>query len=234
MARERSTRAAARSRRGARRPTVPAIVLAAGASARMGTPKLALTIRGRTLLEHTLAAVRKSAVSEIVVVLGSDVERLLSLIPATGVRVVVNPAYQDGLSGSIRLGLRAARRPADAYLIVLGDEPFVAAGTMDRLIDSWRPRGPGAIIPTFRGRRGHPILVDRRLAPRIETVAGDTGYRTLFRTTDVLEVPVEDPGILIDLDTPEDVETLSRQLKSRRALSDVLADIAEVHRDRLG
>lgn len=234
MARERSTRAAARSRRGARRPTVPAIVLAAGASARMGTPKLALTIRGRTLLARTLAAVRKSAVSEIVVVLGADVERLLPIVPPKGVRVVVNPAYQDGLSGSIRLGLRAARGPADAYLIVLGDEPFVAAGTMDRLIDSWQPNGPEAIIPTFRGRRGHPILVDRRLAPRIETVTGDTGYRTLFRTTDVLEVPVEDPGILIDLDTPEDVEALSRQLKSRRALTDVLADIAEVHRDRLG
>lgn len=234
MARKRSVGSTAPSRRVGGQPRVPAIVLAAGASSRMGRPKLTLTIDGKTLLAHTLAAVRTSSVSEVVVVLGADADRLLPSVPTEGVRIVVNSAYREGMSGSIRLGLRNAATSADAYLIVLGDEPFVSAKTMDRLIDTWRTGGPQAIIPTFRGRRGHPILVDRRLAPRIETVTGDTGYRILFQTTGVLEVPVEDPGILVDLDTPEDVEALSRALESGRSLAEALTDYVEEHEDRLG
>ncbi len=216
-----------------RAPVVVALVLAAGASVRMGGPKLLMPVAGEPLLAHTLAAVRRARLAQAVVVLGADADRLQRSLPMDDMTVVVNPRYLEGMSSSIRAGLRGARPAADAYLIVLGDEPFVLTETMDRLVAAWRPDGPLAIIPTFRGRRGHPILVDQRLAPRIQNVTGDVGYRTFFGEDEVLEVPVDDPAILLDIDDRHDLEELSRGLESGRPLTHVIADLV-LRRDRLG
>ena len=211
-----------------------AIVLAAGASVRMGRPKLLLSVGGRSLLDRTLDAVGRSRVRRTVVVLGAHADALRAAVALKGATVVVNPEYAEGMSTSIRAGLRTAGPNADAYLIVLGDEPFVAPETMDHIIAAWGPGGPLALIPTFRGRRGHPILVDRRLAPRIEEVSGDTGYRTFFREDEVREVPVDDPGILFDVDSPGDLEDLEQGLRSGRPLAQTLEDLVQRRKDRLG
>lgn len=216
-----------------RTPVVVAIILAAGASVRMGGPKLLVPVAGEPLLARTLGAVRRARLAQAVVVLGADADRVQKSVPMDDMTVVVNPRYEEGMSSSIRAGLRRARPAADAYLIVLGDEPFVLAETMALLVAAWRPDGPLAVIPTFLGRRGHPVLIDRRIAPRIQDVSGDTGYRALFGADEVLEVPVDDPGILLDLDDRRDLEELSRGLESGRPLAQVITDLV-LRRDRLG
>ncbi|HYM40330.1 MAG TPA: NTP transferase domain-containing protein [Thermoplasmata archaeon] len=212
-------------RRGnARAPRVTAIVLAAGSSTRMGQPKPLLRIAGRPLLAQVLATVRKSQAAETVVVLGHEASRVRAEMPLKHVAVVVNPDYEAGMSTSLRSGVHAASRTSNAFLIVLGDQPYVASSTLDRLIASWHPNGPRILIPVFRGRRGNPVLLDRSLANELDTIHGDVGCRALFgnHADEILEVPVEDPAILVDLDTPEQVETLSNGLAAGRPIPELL------------
>ncbi len=208
---------------GKRPHRIVAILLAAGTSTRMGQPKLLLPLRGRPLLAYALGAVRGSAVARTVVVLGAAEEQVRSAVSLDGVDVVRNPDFADGMSTSIRAGVRASRS-ADAFLFVLGDAPFVTSRTVDALIRLWEPGGRGILVPTFRGRRGNPVLIDASLAKEIETLHGDTGFRALFpaHADDIREVDVDDPGVLVDIDTPEELAALEERLASGQPLRTVL------------
>lgn len=217
-----------RTARGKRIPRIAAVVLAAGTSTRMGVPKPLLPFRGRLLLAHALDAVRRSSVATTVVVLGAAADRVRAAVPMQGVEVVQNPAYARGLSTSLQAGVAAVPR-ADGFLFVLGDQPFVLTRTIDALVRSWEPDGSKILIPTFRGRRGNPVLVDRTLARTVETLRGDEGFRAIFpdHAGDIREIPVADPGILVDLDTPEQVEALEKMLASGRPVRAVLEEWVE-------
>ena len=204
---------------------VSAIVLAAGESARMGRPKPLVPLAGRPLLSHVLSSVRGSRVAEVVVVLGHEAERVRREVPLDGARVIVNPRFAEGMSTSIRAGVRAAAPASRAFLLVLGDEPLVASATLDALIDRWTVTGAKILIPTFHGTRGNPVLLDRSLAAEVEAIAGDQGCRAMFpdHADEIAEVAVEDPGVLIDVDTEEQVARVDAALESGEPL-EVIAD----------
>ncbi len=189
---------------------VSAIVLAAGMSTRMGTAKQLLRIGEKTLLEHVLDNLRGSQIDEIVVVLGGSAEMIRQQIPLDHVRIVVNETYREGMGTSIRTGLAAVDPQADAVLIVLADQPFVQSGTIDQLIRQYRDRRPQIVIPLYKGFRGNPVLLDRSVFPEIMSLTGDIGCRAIFgaHTENILKVPVEDMGILLDVDTQADFERL--------------------------
>jgi len=194
----------------------------------MGTGKPLVRIADRPLLEHVLEALSRSLVTQIVVVLGHEAALVKEEIPLADATVVVNREYAEGMSTSIRAGLRASDPQAAAFLLVLGDQPFVSSTTIDTLIRRWRPRRPRILIPTFRGRRGNPVLVDRSVSSEIRSISGDVGFRELFqnRADDILEVPVDDPGILVDVDTPEQLRSLSKEIERGRPLKEILTDLA--------
>lgn len=196
-------------------PSVAAIVVAAGSSSRMGQHKPLMRLRGKPLLEYCLECVRASSAREIILVLGADADRTRHEIPLEGIRVVVNDGYREGMSSSIRVGLKAATPGAAAYLIVLGDQPFVTARTIDAMIARYDSTRAAAVVPTFRRTRGNPVLLDRSLAPEIESVRGDVGCRGVIaaHAAEVVEVPVDDPGVLLDVDTPEDLEAFENALR---------------------
>jgi xanthine dehydrogenase accessory factor len=207
---------------------ISAIVLSAGTSSRMAEPKARADLDGRPLLAHVLDAVRASRADDLVVVLGPEADRVREAASLDGVTVAVNPAYRDGMSTSIRAGLRAARPDARAFLIVLGDQPFVSAATIDELIAAHARSHAKILIPTFQGVRGNPVLVDRALSPHMESIVGDQGCRAIFgeHAADILEVPVEDPGILIDLDTPEELARAREVVRRREPLASLVKDLA--------
>jgi molybdenum cofactor cytidylyltransferase len=189
---------------------ISAIVLAAGRSARMGGLKPLALVSGRPLLAHTLESVERSRADYVIVVIGSEAERIRREVPTGTAVVVVNADYAKGMSTSIRTGIRSAPRDSDAFLIVLGDQPFVAPSTMDALIERRSESRAKILVPTFRGRRGNPVLVDRSLVPELEGVHGDIGFRALFNShaDELVEVPVNDAGVLLDIDTPEQLGRL--------------------------
>jgi molybdenum cofactor cytidylyltransferase len=189
---------------------ITAIVLAAGMSRRMGTPKQLLRFGDRMLLELTLENVRNSAADPIVLVLGYAAEEIQQKIPTDRLKVIINPAYQEGMASSLRGGLAAVDQEAQGALIVLADQPCIRPATLNALIEHHRKHRPQIVIPTYRGFRGNPVLLDRSVFPEVMAITGDVGCRAIFgsHTENIEKLEVNDPGILLDIDTDSDLETV--------------------------
>ncbi len=189
---------------------ISAIVLAAGQAKRFGRCKQVLRLGDRTVLDHVLDHVRASKIEDVVVVLGAHADEIREKVRIDE-RIVTNDDFADGMSTSIQAGLRALPPESEAALIVLGDQPFVAPQTIDLLIEEYRRGRTGVVIPTYRGFRGNPVLVDRSLFAEILGIRGDIGCRAIFgeHPQSVVKVPVDDRGVLADIDTKEDFDTLA-------------------------
>jgi molybdenum cofactor cytidylyltransferase len=209
---------------------VSAVVLAAGTSTRMGTVKQLLRLDGRPLLQHVLDNVRASAVKEIIVVLGASADAILREIDARDVRVVVNENYQQGMGTSLKTGLSAVDSQAGAAIIVLADQPFVKPATLDRLTTEHHLSKAQIVIPTYRGFRGNPVLLDRSVFPEVMTLNGDMGCRAIFgaHLEGIVKLPVDDVGILLDIDRQGDFEAL-RHAGNRAESEKALLETADLH-----
>lgn len=196
---------------------IAAVVLAAGRSARMGEAKQLLRVGGCAMLARTLEHVHSSRVDEGVLVLGFMAEAIRRELPAAllnGLRIVINEHYQSGMASSLRAGLGAVTSISDAALIVLADQPLVRPETMDRIIERYRERyresDAEIAIPFYRGSRGNPVLLDRSVFAEAMRLEGDVGCRAIFANhrDKIVEVDVDDAGILVDIDSREDYERL--------------------------
>jgi molybdenum cofactor cytidylyltransferase len=181
-----------------------AVVPAAGLSRRMGREKILLPFGRSTLLETILETLAAAGVTQVVAVLRPDLPEAANRAGRSGARVVVNPRPEEEMLESIRLGLAAIPAEAEAVFIWPADHPAVSAGTIALLARSADPAR--ALIPSFRSRRGHPALVGRELLPGIAEIPPNEGLRHLWRTRRqaVVEIPVEDAGVVRNVDTPED------------------------------
>lgn len=194
-------------RRAAARPRIAALVLAAGQSRRMGADnKLLQPVQGRAMVLHAVAAAEASRAEPVVVVTGHERERLEALLAGRRVTLAHNPDHGEGLSTSLRAGLKALPGDIDGVVVLLGDMPGVQAATIDRLIAAFDPAGGRTIcVPTRRGKRGNPVLFARRFFPEMQELTGDVGAKPLIGAygDQVAAVEMPDDGVLIDLDTPQ-------------------------------
>jgi len=186
------------------------VILAAGMSSRMGEAKQLLRLGEHTLLEHVLENVRASGVGDIVLVLGHAAETIVKSIAAKNLKVVVNDAYREGMGSSLRTGVSALPAEIDAAFIVLADQPFVQPDTLKSIMDRYRKSSAQIVIPMYKGFRGNPVLLDRSVFPEVMALAGDIGCRAIFgnHLQGIVKVPVEDLGILLDVDSKEDFDRL--------------------------
>ena len=193
-------------------PKVAGIVLAAGEGSRMGRTKQLLPFRGKTVLECVVDSALASSLQRVVVVLGHQSDALLPLLNKREVTVALNPDYRMGQSSSLKAGLRALREDTEAVLFMLGDQPLLTPGIIDRILAAHAASPSPIVIPVFGGRRGNPVLFARETFPRIESLTEDCGARPLFAeyAGRILEVPVDDPAIHLDIDTEEDYRRLLR------------------------
>ncbi len=206
-------RPAARSPQAKRPPRVAAVVLAAGASTRMA-PRNKLLLEdgaGLAMAARVAAACAASRADEVIVVTGHQAEAVEAAVrhAAPAARFVRAAAYAEGLSASLRAGVSALGADVTAALICLGDMPLVSPAEMDQVIAAWCPEEERLIIvPTHRGKRGNPVLWDRRFFAEMAALQGDTGARGLFRLhADVVgEVELAGEAVLMDFDTPESLE----------------------------
>ena len=153
------------------------------------------------------------------VVTGFERARVEAALAGRDVQFVHNPHFAKGISTSIAAGLAALPEEVEGALVCLGDMPAVSAEVLDRIIAAFDPRGGAAVcVPTCRGKRGNPVLWSRRFFVEIRGIQGDAGARHLIgeHADAVREVPVDDSGILLDIDSPESLERISRQTETRR------------------
>jgi molybdenum cofactor cytidylyltransferase len=177
------------------------VILAAGASQRMGTPKALLAWQGTTLLQFALAQARATGVDEIVVVLGPATRHLDGSLG--NARVALNPDPATGRSTSIRTGTEMLSADVAAVIIQSVDQPC-SAEVLDALFSA-TVGGADVAVPTYRGRRGHPICLSGRLLPELRTITeAEEGLRSVVRrhAHGLVEVPVESESVLWNLNDP--------------------------------
>ncbi len=197
------------------RPRIAAIVLAAGQSRRTGRRnKLLAEIDGQPMVARVVDAVAASAAATVVVVSGFEAERLGAALAGRGLTIVHNPRFDEGLSTSLRTGLGALTQSGarvDGVMVCLGDMPGVKSRHIDALISAFDPlEGRAICVPVYQGKRGNPVLWGASLFAEIAGVAGDVGARHLIgeHAEVVCEVAIDDPDVLLDVDTPEALAAL--------------------------
>jgi molybdenum cofactor cytidylyltransferase len=183
-----------------------AIILAAGESKRMKVPKMLLPFDGKPMIEKVIENVIRSEVFRILVVLGSYREEILGSISHLPVNHCYNENYRKGMLSSVQCGFKYLPANFEAVLVFPGDQPFIEPDVINLIIKSYRETRKGIIIPVYKKKRGHPVLIDRRYADEIYTLEENEGLRSLSKMhqEDVLEVKTNSPGILKDFDTKED------------------------------
>ena len=194
---------------------ISALVLAAGESRRMGQTKQLLEWGGKTILRWVLDALQASPVDEIILVVGHEGDRVAGTISLSQVKTVFNPDFPQGMSTSLRRGLMAMDLRAEAFLVALADQPAISPNLIDHLIGQYRNFYPEKkiAVPTWMGRRGHPVLFARSYLDEFLGLTGDVGGREILarHPEDVLTVEAGSDGVLLDVDTPEDYQKLSRR-----------------------
>jgi molybdenum cofactor cytidylyltransferase len=203
-----------RPRAEARQPRVAGIVMAAGRSSRMGANKLLMDDNGKPIVARVVEHAAAADLAEIVVVTGHQEAEVRAALAGQTVRFVSCPDYADGLSASLGSGLKALSADIDAALVLLGDMPRVGASLVRRMIAAFNPtEGRAIIVPSFQGKRGNPVLWDRRFFAAMLELHGDVGARHLIgeHAELVTEIASEDAGIFLDIDTPEAYRTLSQE-----------------------
>lgn len=188
---------------------IAAVVLAAGTSSRLGTPKQLLPYHGRPVLAAAVQNLMDSPVDCVLVVLGHRAGEVAAALKGFPVEMVVNSRYATGQASSIKAGLAALGGGAEAALFALGDQPLVKPGTIKMLVEGYRAGG-GIVAPFYRGRRGNPVLFDRRFFNEMDFLEGDTGAREIMgkHPECFSRIDVPDPGVLLDIDTWEDYRRL--------------------------
>jgi molybdenum cofactor cytidylyltransferase len=199
-------------------PRIAAVVLAAGKSSRMAPHnKLLVADRaGKPMIARTVDNILSSGARPVIVVTGHMAPEIEQALHGRPVRFVHAPDYAEGLSASLKAGIAAVPADSAGAIVCLGDMPLVNGRMIDRLLAAHDPEeGRLIVLPTHDGKRGNPMLWDRRFFPDILQAAGDQGARFLLsrHMEAVAEVAMEDDAVLRDFDTPDSLATLPQRLR---------------------
>jgi len=209
---------------------INAVVLAAGASKRMGKPKPLLRFgdspsrsasysakhrfaaqdesaeRGRTFLEQIIAVLKLSDADRITVVLGAEAEAIRKTVDLSGVNVVINKDYQKGQLSSLITAIKTTPPQTQAILVCLADMPFITAEVVNEIIGKFKETDAPIIVPVFDNKRGHPPLFARAVFDELLSAPAEQGARFVLCSNEqrTLELQTSESGILIRIDTPDD------------------------------
>ena len=194
--------------RNKRQPTtgIWAIILAAGESKRMGSPKMILPYEGKTIIEKVIENVLCSGVEKTVVVLGANKKEIMEVIGKYPVMHCYNDNYKQGMLSSVKCGFKFLPPDFRAAMVFLGDQPMAETSVMNLVIETYDRSGKGIVIPVYKRKRGHPILIDKKYRDEILSLDEPDGLRGLLRKhpDDLLEIETDNESILKDIDTQDD------------------------------
>lgn len=192
-------------------PELAGILLAAGASSRLGEPKQLVRWRGQTLVEHSAALLCELCGAGVYVVTGAGHEQVAAALDNPGVEIVANPDWAEGMATSLRCGIDAAAGSrSKASLIMLCDQPLITSDDLHKLLDSWLCRPEVPVASLYSGISGVPAIIPAGILNGFRPVRPDQGAGMLLReSNNVQTVPV--PNAAVDLDTQEDLQKLLKK-----------------------
>jgi molybdenum cofactor cytidylyltransferase len=188
--------------------SVAGIILAAGASRRLGRSKQLLLWRGKPFIFHVARTALDAGLAPAVVVTGAEADDVRAALAGVPVELVHNPHWAEGQSTSVRAGLQALPPEATAAVFLLADQPHIPVELVRALIERHAQTQPPIVAPTIEGKRGNPVLFDRAVFPDLMSLQGDAGGRQVFSRYPIAAVLWNDPKLLLDVDTLEDYERL--------------------------
>lgn len=183
-----------------------AVILSAGASSRMGRPKALLPYREGTFLEHLIHVTRHPRIGVTRVVLGAGAEVIRTMAKLDPSIVVLNPDWEQGQLSSICTGVRSLDGiDTDGMVLCPVDHPLVSAQLVSELVDRFYQERKAIVLPTFKGRRGHPAIFSSALYSELLAAPADKGARVVVweHSADVVEVPTDEEGVVLNLNDPE-------------------------------
>jgi molybdenum cofactor cytidylyltransferase len=193
---------------------ITAVVLAAGASTRMGTHKLLLPLAGEALVRRTVRQVSGAGFDDVLVIVGHEHERVVAALQDLNVRHAVNAQYESGMGSSFRVAVESMPESA-AAMFALADQPLLDAGDYRRLLDAYRTPGAGIVSVRYGEITAPPHLFDRRYFSELASL--ERGARpVLQRHRDDMHILHFSPELLLDIDTPEDYERAKALLSDER------------------
>jgi molybdenum cofactor cytidylyltransferase len=195
---------------------VCAIILAAGKSLRTGTQKVLLPSAEQTVIAHIADQVIKSPIRQVLVVTSEQSEQIATALKGKRLSIVINPDFEGDMLSSIRCGLRALPG-CEAVMIVLGDQPSISPELIGQMIRIFETSDAQIIVPTYRGRRGHPILFSTQYCDEVQKKFDGVGLRGLLSAHPerVHELKVDDEAVLADMDEPQDYQRETKRARKR-------------------
>lgn len=185
------------------------IILAAGASTRLGQPKQLVKLGGRPILHRVISAAAQVVGQDLTVVVGAHAKDMTYFLSRTSASWVVNQQWEEGISSSIRAGLAVLPPACEAVLILLGDQVGVTADDLKRLVNAWKGNDGAIVASVYAGHVGVPAIFPHAYFAELAALRGDRGARAILERNRDRLVRVPMPSAVIDLDTPEDLATLS-------------------------
>jgi molybdenum cofactor cytidylyltransferase len=196
---------------------VVSVVLAAGESRRMGQLKALLPFGTGTVIEQVIRPLLQVEGAEVTVVLGHRAADIATVLATWPVHMVYNPNYRDGMTTSVQTALRYAVPIPDAYVLALVDQPHLGFAPVHRVLTAFAQTGKGLVIPTYHGKRGHPIVIAARYRQEVLALAPQQGLNVVTRghAEDTLEVSMADDDILRDMDYQAEYEAELQRWQQR-------------------
>jgi len=185
-------------------PEITGLLLAAGKSQRFGGQKLLAEYRGLPLILHSARAL--SSCDRVVAIINDKDIELKRTLDAAGIEAVINPEADHGMGHSIACGVKASHE-SDGWCILPADMPSISQHTVDQVYAALANKA-GIVAPYYQGRRGHPVCFGKAYSDELQSLAGDIGARTILQrhAQNVVRIATEDSGILLDIDTLDDLE----------------------------
>ncbi len=188
--------------------SVAGIILAAGASRRMGRSKQLLMWRGKLFICQVANTALDAGLSPVVVVTGAEADEVRAALADLPVEIVHNPDWAEGQSTSVRAGLQSLPPDTRAVIFFLADQPHIPTTLVRALVEQYTQTLSPIVAPLVGDRRGNPVLFDRNTFSDLMSLHGDAGGRLVFSRYPITHVPWNDPNLLLDVDTLEDYERL--------------------------
>jgi molybdenum cofactor cytidylyltransferase len=194
------------------------ILLAAGASSRLGKPKQLLSYEGKTLLQHGIQQAVATGATPIIAVLGANADFLIKETAYHGIEVILNPQWNEGMASSIRCGIKYLqdRKPdVHAAIIMVCDQPYVTTQLLNDLVENYQATRKPIVASSYANIQGTPALFDKTIFAALLELKGDVGAKKIMKENPGMVELVNFPLGNIDIDTKEDYESLPLHLRRR-------------------